>query len=146
MLASELCGGCFCGAVRFEAREIFDTGYCHCSICRRFSGAPALAWANLPARSFRITRGSPKGFASSERWVRYFCAECGCPVFGRHPHPPEAGSDLVCFSILSLNEPLQIRPSVHTWCSARMPWFDTTDDLPRFPDGELSPSDTRRDE
>jgi hypothetical protein len=72
-------GGCFCGAVRFELKEIFDAGYCHCSICRRFRGAPLVVWANAPARAFRITAGEPAGYASSERWVRYSCPACGAP-------------------------------------------------------------------
>lgn len=136
-------GGCFCGAVRFEADDFFDTGYCHCSICRRFAGAPAVAWANLPGRDFRLTRGAPRGFQSSERWVRYFCTSCGAPVYGRHPTPPRDGSDLVCILIPSLDEPARVRPTAHIWCSARLPWFDTRDDLPRFPEGELSAPHTR---
>lgn len=38
--AETFAGGCSCGAVRFEIGEIFDAGCCHCSICRRMSGAP----------------------------------------------------------------------------------------------------------
>jgi hypothetical protein len=136
-------GGCFCGAVRFEADELFDTGYCHCSICQRFSGAPAVAWANMPARSFRITRGLPRGFASSDHWVRYFCSSCGCPVYGRHPSPPSDDSDLVCFMIPSLDDPAALRPTAHCWYSSRLPYFDTTDDLPRFSDEKLTHPSTR---
>jgi len=54
-------GGCFCSSVRFEASEIFDAGYCHCSICQKFSGSPLCVWANTPGRAFRITAGEPKG-------------------------------------------------------------------------------------
>jgi len=75
-------GGCFCGANRFEAGDLYDAGYCHCSMCRRFSGAPAVAWANLRGRDFRLVRGAPRGFRSSEHWVRYFCPSCGGPARG----------------------------------------------------------------
>ena len=35
-----LTGGCFCGRVRYEARgPAFNRTSCHCSICRRTSGA-----------------------------------------------------------------------------------------------------------
>lgn len=131
-------GGCFCGAVRFEADDLFDAGYCHCTICQHFSGAPAVAWANLPGRDFRITQGKPAGYASSDSWVRYFCADCGAPVYGRHPAPPEDGRDLVCFLIPSLDDPPTVKPTAHIFCRSRLPWFDTTDDLPRFEEGELS--------
>jgi hypothetical protein len=131
-------GGCYCGGVRFEVDELFDAGYCHCSICQRFSGAPAVAWANTPARSFRVTRGMPRGYASSDHWMRYFCPACGAPVYGRHPQPPADGSDLACFLIPSLDEPTAVRPTAHIWCSSRLPFFEIRDDLPRFDDGRLS--------
>jgi hypothetical protein len=45
-------GGCFCGAIRWEASEIFDTIYFHCSECRRLSGAPVVTWAHIPQAAF----------------------------------------------------------------------------------------------
>ena len=137
-MADSFSGGCFCGAIRFEIGEIFDAGYCQCSICRRFSGAPLVVWANAPARAFRITAGEPKGYASSDRWMRYFCPACGCPVYGRHPIPPADGSDLVCVLTPSLDRPDAIRPTAHIWCGSRLPYFEVADDLPRFADGRLS--------
>ena len=142
-MAETFRGGCFCGAVRFELSEIYDAGYCHCSICRRFSGAPLVAWANAPARAFRISAGSPVGFASSDHWVRYFCPACGAPVYGRHPSPPDDGSDLVCIFTPSLDRPEAIRPTAHIWYGSRLSGFDTRDELPRFADGQLSPPSAR---
>jgi hypothetical protein len=137
-MTEALRGGCFCGGVRFEADEVFDAGYCHCTICGRLSGSPVALWANVPARAFRIAAGSPATFASSDHWVRYFCPTCGSPVYGRHPAPPPDGSDLVCFSARSLDDPEIIRPTVHIWCGSRLSYFDTTDNLPRFVDGKLT--------
>ena len=131
-------GGCYGGDVRFEVANIFDAGYCHCSICRRFSGAPAIVWANALAESFRIMRGTPVGFASSENWERYFCPRCGCHLFGRYRQPPSETPALISFGVFSLDTPQAIRPTAHIWCSSRIPYFETTDDLPRFPEGTLS--------
>ena len=130
-------GGCFCGGVRFEATEIFDAGYCHCSICRRFSGAPLVVWANAPGRAFRVTAGETCAFSSSDHWERHFCPTCGAPVFGRHPTPPADGSDLVCFSTTSLDDSEGIRPTAHIWFGSRLSYFDVKDDLPRSAEGEL---------
>jgi hypothetical protein len=47
-------GGCFCCAIRYAFLDVFDAGYCHCSICRRTSGAPVIAWVNTPRASFRV--------------------------------------------------------------------------------------------
>src|SRR6267378_1864569 len=41
-------GGCFCGEIRYRAKSVFDSGYCHCSMCRRFTGCPALTWFSVP--------------------------------------------------------------------------------------------------
>jgi hypothetical protein len=130
--------------VRFEISEIFDAGYCHCSICRRFGGAPLVLWANAPGRAFRVTAGAPTGYASSEHWVRYFCATCGCPVYGRHPDPPADGSDLVCIFTPSLDSPEAIRPTAHIWCGSGLADFAVDDGLPRFADGQLSHPSQRR--
>ena len=133
-----IAGGCYCGSVRFEVSEIFDSVYCHCSICQRFSGSPLCVSAIAPGRAFRITAGQPKGFASSDHWVRYFCSECGAPVYGRRPSPPSDGSDLIAFHTTSLDQPESIHPTAHIWCDSRLAYFDTNDDLPRFRQGELS--------
>ena len=38
-------GGCFCGAVRYRVEgPPLDAGYCHCRMCQRANGAPAVAW------------------------------------------------------------------------------------------------------
>jgi len=45
-----LTGGCFCGAIRYEADGApFRETNCHCSICHRTTGAPFL----LDIREFR---------------------------------------------------------------------------------------------
>src|SRR5206468_9902663 len=38
---AEITGGCFCGAVRYRVSATTrDVSHCHCSICRRTTGAP----------------------------------------------------------------------------------------------------------
>ena len=50
-----LTGGCFCGAIRYEARGTpFDETNCHCSICRRTPGAPFVTWFSPRSSDFRI--------------------------------------------------------------------------------------------
>ena len=51
-------GGCACGRVRYELRsQPFDTGYCHCRICQRISGAPALVFTTVPLEDFVVIEG-----------------------------------------------------------------------------------------
>ncbi|OZA00216.1 MAG: hypothetical protein B7X99_05040, partial [Rhizobiales bacterium 17-65-6] len=73
-----LTGGCLCGAVRYEIiAEPVVSCHCHCSLCRRASGAPFATWTTVPLDGFRWTRGTPARFRSSEKAARDFCSACG---------------------------------------------------------------------
>jgi hypothetical protein len=125
-------GGCFCGEIRYRANSLFDSGYCHCTICRRFTGTPALTWFNVPEPDFVLLRGSPAGFRSSEHFTRYFCAKCGAHVFGRDdlPPSPKLGFRLVSVGIGSLDNPELVPPRVHQWWRNRVSWYRIQDALP----------------
>lgn len=50
-------GGCLCGRVRFRVTaEALDSGYCHCRMCQRNSGAPTVAWAQLSSARVKSMR------------------------------------------------------------------------------------------
>lgn len=79
-------GGCHCGAVRYQAGDTpVRHSLCHCSDCRRSAGAPFVAWAVYPEGEFRITKGAPSAYASSEHAKRYFCAACGTGLYYTNP-------------------------------------------------------------
>jgi hypothetical protein len=49
-------GGCRCGAVRFEASvEPNHVSYCHCSDCRKATGAPVTAFVGFAADQVSLT-------------------------------------------------------------------------------------------
>ncbi|MFN3668023.1 MAG: GFA family protein [Brevundimonas sp.] len=76
-----LSGGCHCGAIRYEMpAEVAHHALCHCTDCRKTSGAPAVAWALAPVDQVTIT-GSPVAYASSDHAVRQFCGRCGTGLF-----------------------------------------------------------------
>ena len=61
-------GGCLCGKVRFRVTApAIDTGYCHCRMCQKNSGAPAVAWATFPAESFAWTAEPPATWCACPR-------------------------------------------------------------------------------
>lgn len=76
-----LTGGCHCGAIRYETADtaVHHT-LCHCTDCRKCSGAPAVAWALAPAGEVTIT-GEPVWYASSDHGRRGFCGRCGTGLF-----------------------------------------------------------------
>jgi hypothetical protein len=120
-------GGCFCGAVRYEADgRPSDETLCHCSICRRTSGAPSVAWFTLASTDVRVTKGTPAEIRSSPSAVRSFCGTCGTPLFFRYDATP----DRVDITICSLDDPESVRPQDHTWTRSRLSWVRPGDGLP----------------
>ena len=79
-------GHCNCGAVRYEAEvDVSDVYVCHCSICRRFTGAGSIAVVVVPRSAFRWLSGS----AEISRWKKpgadweaCFCRCCGSAIPG----------------------------------------------------------------
>ncbi|HEY1259343.1 MAG TPA: GFA family protein [Stellaceae bacterium] len=126
-------GGCLCGAVRYriDAPPV-EALYCHCRMCRHAHGAPVVAWLTVPADAFVVTAGAPVAYHSSARAVRHFCGICGTPLTWRAADNPQ----LVDVGIASLDVPEAVAPALHIWVESRIAWFETADDLPRYPTNE----------
>jgi hypothetical protein len=124
------CGGCACGQVRYElGSEPFDTGYCHCSICRRTSGAPVIVFTTVPLADFVVTAGADliRTFPSTSFGWRQFCSLCGTQLAIHVTHEP----DTIDVTVASLDDPDAIAPGFHIFFADRIAWFDTSDELPR---------------
>ena len=123
-------GGCLCGAVRFEAEgEPFDETFCHCTICRRSSGASPVAWVTFPADRFRYTCGEPKTFRSSDHGHRFFCGDCGSPLAFRSDRFPSEIDLATCV----LDDPEPLAPRDHTQAAFGLRFCAPRDGLPAFP-------------
>ena len=73
-------GQCLCGAVKFEAKDVESHIHaCHCSMCRRWNGGPALA-ASVGSVSFEGEENIAR-YGSSEWAERGFCKLCGSNLF-----------------------------------------------------------------
>ena len=125
-----IAGGCLCGAVRYEIDQpAIATGFCHCRICQRFTGAPVGVWTAFPRDAVRFVAGAPKVFMSSAIARRGFCADCGTSLTYQLVKPREEGF-LVIFTA-SLDNPGDFAPTSHGGIESQMPWLDIHDDLPR---------------
>ena len=122
-------GGCLCGAIRYLASARPLRGViCHCSMCRRHSGAPVLAFVHFPASAFEWLKGKPTWYRSSQYAERGFCATCGSTIGMRE----EVLADRVQVCVGTLDSPDDIHIDDHVWTSESISWFDVRDDLPRF--------------
>ncbi len=123
-------GGCACGTIRFElTSEPYDCGWCHCTICRAVSGAPAMVFATVPVDDCRFVSGESQVglFRSSGFGRRQYCTSCGTPLTMQVDHQPET----IDFTVATLDDPERTTPEFHIFHGSRIAWFETTDDLPR---------------
>jgi hypothetical protein len=98
-------------------------------MCRKHSGAPALAFVHFPAAAFRWLDGEPARYRSSPAAERGFCPACGSTV-SMHE---EVIADRVQIAVGSLDDPDRVRIDDHVWTREQLSWFHIDDDLPRFP-------------
>jgi len=82
-------GGCYCGAVRYEAQgEPVFKGQCHCRECQYISGGHPNVVIGVPEAAFRYTKGAPKQFARTDLAnpvTREFCPACGTHILAKSP-------------------------------------------------------------
>ena len=124
-----LTGGCYCGAIRYEASdEVFHKTICHCEDCRRVSGAPCVAWFSVMQPDFQLTKGVPARLRSSQRVTRTFCAACGTPLTYQHDDTLTE----IDITIGSLDHPDSVVPEDHTFTCYRLSWVKTADGLPEY--------------
>jgi hypothetical protein len=124
-------GGCLCGAVRYEADQPpIDAGYCHCRMCQRQSGGPALSFAIFRIEGFRYTSGTPQVYVSSAVGERRFCGRCGSSLEFRERNDPQT----IAVNSGTLDDPSVAPPSKHIWTMSQVSWFVTADNLPDHPE------------
>ena len=77
----ERTGRCLCGAVSLRATPEPHVGACHCGMCRRWGGGPAMVLdcgGDADFQGGEITR-----FRSSDWAERAFCKACGTHLYYR---------------------------------------------------------------
>ena len=129
-------GGCLCGMVRYEIADLPErVAHCHCSMCRRASGAAMVTWATIPEDSLRIAKGEPRWFQSSDHGKRAFCANCGTPMF----FTSTRDKNWIDVTVGSMDRPERLRPKRHVYEPDRISWMHMDVGLPRHREGSGSP-------
>lgn len=115
-------GGCLCGAVRYESSEDPKMGgHCHCQTCRKLGGTGHSSHVGAMAESVTFT-GDMSVYeltADSGNTVRrYFCPNCGSPVYGTSTVMPA----MVFIRASSLDDPEVFKPQFRTFASRTPSW------------------------
>lgn len=118
---------CYCGAVEVRVRgEPLSVSICHCSICRRLSGAPFVASALFDPRNVTLNDAELLETQTSTHVVRKRCATCFSPVMA------SVGKKYVAvpLSLFSLTPQEAWKPQQHLHYEDRV--IDVNDEIPKY--------------
>ncbi len=125
-----IAGGCHCGAIRYEVEgDALTHALCHCTDCRRHSGAPMVAWTMYPEAALRVTKGAVRVYVSSEHGRREFCAECGTGLFMRYA---DVLPGIVDIQSATYDNPDAVPAQVQIQVADRIGWMAEAHALPAF--------------
>jgi len=125
----EITGHCYCGAISLESNQLpLDVVYCHCTDCRRVSGAPVAAYVafDVSAVSFSPSQGQCVSVNPGAK--RYFCGACGSQLAGRYDYLP----DKIYVALGVIDHAANLLPTSHAHNDNRLPWLHIDDNLPSF--------------
>lgn len=119
-----------CGAIRYRAQgQPHHVSYCHCSQCRRHSGAPVAAFATYESKNVTFEQGALSWYRSSAIARRGFCAACGTAMVWQG----NAQQDWYDIGVGTFDDAADFILQDHLWLDSSLPWFHIDDDLPRYP-------------
>lgn len=126
-------GECLCGNVKFEILEEIRNFYqCHCSLCRKATGASANTATFVQSNAFRWISGESdiKSYKKPSGYRSDFCSVCGSLV-------PNSLRDtsMVWVPAGLFDEPVASKVSVHLHTESAAAWEQDTADCVRLDDG-----------
>jgi hypothetical protein len=135
-----LSGECLCRAVRYEVTDQFAYALnCHCSNCRRTTGAAFKPFAGIARDKFRLVKGGLDLLVYGDELAHdAHCGRCGSLLYS-----VVRGGAFVHVAMGTLADDPSIRPSAHIFVGSKAPWFTISDDLPQYLEHVLRVEDAR---
>lgn len=132
-MKNRLEGGCVCGAMRYRltATPLFVHA-CHCSDCRRATGAPFIVNAMIEENKLIMAKGEPAPVAvpSSTRSAHHVfrCHTCQTPLFSRYG----VRAPLRYVRAATLDDPDLAPPGAHIFVRSKASWLTLDDESPKY--------------
>jgi hypothetical protein len=115
--------------VRFEASaEPHHVSYCHCSDCRRATGAPVSVFVGFMADDVAVGGDQLRRFRNGPV-TRSFCGACGSPI----AYIDQRLQGHIYFMLGAMDAPAHFKPTHHAYVREQLPFFHIPDGLPRHP-------------
>lgn len=115
-------GSCLCGQIKYEGEgEPVFTGNCHCTDCRKASGAGHMSLFAVPENAVKIS-GEAKGYDlasdSGATVTHHFCPNCGVRVFNSNTNM----SGMAVIVATTLDDPEFYKPGMSVYASRALSW------------------------
>ena len=125
-------GGCLCGDIRYGLNEDALTLYvCHCTECRRQSGASYTLSMVVRNEALQLVCGHPKQYSlvlpDGRRKQSNFCGRCSTRLWG-----PSRFPDLAILEAGTLDDTSWFSPVGHIWTRSAQSWVRIPEDVLRF--------------
>lgn len=132
--AANLTGGCLCGAIRYAIKApIGGLRACHCTHCQKNTGSGASVNAVVAGSDFALAQGTPKRFTtradSGRTLVRYFCGDCGSPLYAHR----ETGTERIVVKAGTLDDSSGLKITAHIWTRSARPWSHIDPECEQLP-------------
>jgi hypothetical protein len=104
-------------------------------MCQKAHGAAFATFAAVNPRDVHFTQGAEliSRYRSSNEAERSFCSRCGSNLMFQ----PDATPEEAWIAMGGFDSEFREGPGHHIFVDSKAPWFEISDDLPRYPgDGD----------
>ena len=126
-------GSCLCEAITYQIPESsLMEAVCHCRNCQKQAGSAFSTLAGVNTADFNLT-GKPivfvdKATDSGASVERYFCGNCGSPIYSALPAQP----DVIYLKTGTLDDTSDFNPSIHVWAATKQNWVEIDKSMPQL--------------
>jgi len=124
---------CLCGKIHLSfPDEFLYMGNCHCSECRKFTGADYSSVGGIEKSKVAIVSGASdiRYYPKSDETELAFCAHCGASLFS---HKVKKGLFNIRLGILDTAP--RHAPDFHIHIASQAPWHSPNEALKQFEHG-----------
>lgn len=133
-MTEKLKGNCLCGAVEYEVADEFRYALiCHCSLCRRATGAANKPFAGIERTKVAVCAGESTLLRYGDGLNHDIrCSKCGSFLFSM-----VRDGEYVHVTLGSLVDAPTIRPTAHIFVGSKAGWETISDDLPQHDEMQI---------